>query len=195
MPKILYKENEQPEFKGERIDLNAWLTATEEVKDKEGNVTGTKLVNITPTVAEELKDATEIKDDNGRVIGVQSANLVAQILSANTKVEDKPYTAEYVGLSAKTVDGALILMDGVADTGLMETDKDGKDTDVEKPSVAKYFNQGYGILARNAAAARIRTLVEGPDKALMAAAKDLARAKGWSVEKAFAKVKAMAAED
>lgn len=154
-----------------------------------------ELVNVTPAVHAALANGTESKDESGRVVAIDGSGIRASIEVANTKVEvskdgkaeTRKYDGEYVALSALTVEGALLLMADVADI----TVKDDK----EIPSVAKYFNQGFGILARNAAAARIRSKVEGPDKALISAAKDLARAKGWTFEKAFARVKAMAAED
>lgn len=219
MPKILLKEDEKAEFKGEPVDIRAWLSKPRMVKTDKTNEKGEPVFepatdgnlyeNVSNAVAEELKSATEVlardidKDSvtPDRVVALKTDNLVAQILTAQTRVkadkdekEGKLYSTEYVNLGARTVAGSLIIMDGIADTEQYASDKDKAEGN-ELPSVAKYFNQGYGILARNAAAARIRTLVEGPDKALEAAARDLARAKGWSIEKARAKVALMAADD
>ena len=139
-------------------------------------------------IAAELNGGTEIKEGD-RVIGLVGKNLRADISTANTKVEDKKFDAEYVAVSAVTLEGAALLMAGVVD----ETYKGEGDDKRESPSVVKYFNQGYGILARNACAARIRTKVEGPDKGIMQAAKGLAKAKGWEgeagLEKALAKIR------
>lgn len=133
--------------------------------------------------------------ENGRIVALVTPSLRADIALAKVGVEDSDYDAEYVALSALTVEGAALLMSDVVDVTYKDTD-DGKK---ELPSVMKYFNQGFGILARNACAARIRTAVEGPDKALIQAAKALARAKGWTgdegLAKALAKVKASYAED
>jgi hypothetical protein len=145
-------------------------------------------------IAKELQGATEVKDSN-RVIGLVGKNVRVDIQTANTKVEEKKFDAEYVAVSAITLEGAALLMDGVVD----ETYKGEGDDKREAPSVVKYFNQGFGILGRNAAAARIRTKVEGPDKAIMQAAKGLARAKGWEgpegLEKALAKIRKQMSEE
>lgn len=134
---------------------------------------------------EALTGAAEVKDGE-RLVGLVGKNIRADIQTANTKVEDKKYDAEYVSVSALTIEGAALLMSNVID----ETFEGEGDERREKPSVVKYFNQGYGILARNAAAARIRVKVEGPDKALVQAAKGLARAKGWEGEEGFQKAMA-----
>ena len=140
-------------------------------------------------IAKELVDATEVKDGD-RVIALVGKNIRLDIQTANTKVEDKKFDAEYVAVSAITLEGAALLMSGVVD----ETFKGEGEDKREAPSVVKYFNQGFGILGRNAAAARIRTKVEGPDKAIMQAAKGLARAKGWEgeegLQKALARIRA-----
>ena len=144
--------------------------------------------------AAELSTATEVKDGE-RVVSLVGKNIRADIQTANTKVEEKKFDAEYVSLSAITLEGAALLMDGVVD----ETFNGEGDERREKPSVVKYFNQGFGILARNACAARIRVKVEGPDKAIVQAAKGLAKAKGWEgpegLEKAMARIKAQMAQD
>lgn len=140
-------------------------------------------------LAAELNGATEVKDGD-RVIALVGKNVRLDIQTANTKVEDKKFDAEYVAVSAITLEGAALLMGGVVD----ETYTGEGDDRRESPSVVKYFNQGFGILGRNAAAARIRTKVEGPDKAIMQAAKGLARAKGWEgeegLQKALARIRA-----
>ena len=193
MPKLKFKKDEAPptQVPGfEPVNILEWLGQTETTKDKDGNDV-TTLANISQAVANELEDATEIKDEAGRVIGLKSDNIVAEILSANTKIDNVTYTDEYVGLRAITAEGMSLLLDGKMDVTFEGEGSEAR----EVPSVAKYFNQGFGILGRNAAAARIRTKVEGPDKALEAAARDLARAKGWTFDKALAKIKAMAEDD
>lgn len=139
-------------------------------------------------IAGEFKDAQEVKDDSGRVISLVGKNLRADITTVKTKVEDKSYDAEYVLVSARTIEGAALLTNGNVDETFKKSDDD---KEREAPSVVKYFNQGFGVLARNATAARIKVKVEGPDKALLAAAKDLAKAKGWSVEKALERIKSL----
>jgi hypothetical protein len=166
----------------EPVDLSAWLASED----------GKKYNSV-------LQGATEIKD-NGRLVGLVGQHVRVDILAAKTKVEaqedgkavEKSYDAEYVSLSARTIEGASMLMGDVVD----ETFEGEGDERREKPSVVKYFNQGFGILARNACAARIRTNVEGPDKQLLNAAKSLAKARGWEgdagIEKALARIKALA---
>lgn len=163
------------------VDLNAWLAEKDNAH-----------------VAELLKDGENVTDKDGRVIGRVGAHARVDIQRANTKVAEKKFDAEYVAVSAITMEGASILMGGIVD----ETFKGEGDDKREVPSVIKYFNQGFGILARNACAARIRVNAEGPDKALLQAAKQLAKAKGWDysegsegLAKALAKVRALAAED
>jgi hypothetical protein len=188
MPKLTFKKEEAPKQVPNFVakDLTAWLAETQE---KDGMQVP---ANLPAKVHAELtgNGVAEMRNDAGRLIGLKSKHVIAEILNANTKIDETMFTDEYVNLRARTSNGAKMLMDGVAE--LVE-DSEGNET--SDPSVCKYFNQGYGILARNAAAARIRTKVEGPDKALEAAARDLARAKGWTFDKAFDKVKRMAAED
>lgn len=163
---------------GESVDLVAHLAS-----DK-----------VSADIKAALAGATEVKEGD-RVIGLVGKDIRADIQLAKTSVEDKAYESEYVALSAITLEGASVLMSGVVD----ETFKGEGDEKKEVPSVVKYFNQGFGILARNACAARVRVAVEGPDKALTQAAKALARAKGWTGEegfqKALARIKASYAED
>ena len=168
------------------VDVLAYINAV----DSEG-----KPSNVSPAVLALLKGGETITVD-GRVTGVHGKSIHADIEIANVKVNEKPYNAEFVALRAVDIDGAMALMDGVLDYTEKTNDK-GETR--ETPSVVKYFNQGFSILARNATAARIKTNVEGPDVALLASAKKLAQAKGWvgeeGIQKALAKVKAIMAED
>lgn len=146
-------------------------------------------------LADAFKDAQEVKDSDGRVISLVGKDIRADILTATMKSDDKQYDAEYVAIAARTVEGAVTLLKGSMD----ETFEGEGDERKEKPSVVKYFNQGFGILARNGTAAKIRAKLEGPDKALMSAAKAFARARGWEgeegVAKALAKIKALQADE
>lgn len=142
-------------------------------------------------LVESFNGAEEVKDANGRVVSLVGKNLRADILLATAKSDDKQYEAEYVSVTARTLEGADALLKGSID----ENFEGEGDERREKPSVMKYFNQGFGILARNNCASKIRAKLEGPDKALMTAAKALARARGWEgdagLAKALAKVKAL----
>ena len=150
----------------------------------------------------------DAKDPNyNRVMVIRGKDIEARIEIASAKIDEKTYRDEYVTLFARTLKGTQILMEDIGSVSYADTfDKNGNPEKIyqiptgsvnekELPSVAKYFNQGFGILARNSAAARVRSKVEGPDKALQSAARDLMRARGWSFEKAYAKIKLMAAED
>ena len=191
MPKIKSGKNSTPELIGERVNLRSWLDETE--KDKDGNDVRK---NVPESVYALIKDGTETKDDKGKVIKIVSDAYTLTVETAKRRIpatkDGKPYEMEYANLLPNTAEAALPLVDNNLDVTIVKTDK-GEDD--EKPSVIKYFRQGYGMLARNNASARIAAKVEGPEKALEQAVKALIKAKGWSEEKARAKAKLMMSDD
>lgn len=207
MPRFA-KETEKPIRKGESVDLKAYLFA--ERKDKDGNVkpdekTGEKYENISNALAEALNGATEVYSGEGdakRLVALETPDVVSEIRLVNLKQkvegskDDQRFDMEYVGHRAKTVLGCMILAGGKDDQSFATNDKgevitDDEGNKSEVPSVTKYFNDGFKVLSNNAARARLTAVLEGPDKAIERAIEQLMKAKGWSREKATAKVKAM----
>lgn len=213
-----FSKEAEPTVKGDKVDLLKFLQAErgENVKQEDGTEkfvpkpdekTGEKFENITNALAEELAKGT-LKTvggdgpDKDRVIAVETDNLVAEVRMVNLtqKIEGQKdgtkYAMEYVGFRAKTILGAMVLAGGKDDQTFETNDKgevikDEEGDAKELPSVTKYFNDGFKVLSNNAARARLTAILEGPDKAIERAAENLAKAKGWSIEKARAKVKAM----
>jgi hypothetical protein len=185
-----FAKEQEPTIKGDSVDLKAFLNATREKPDEK---TGEKFENISNALSEALANGTEVKDDNGRLIAIETPDIVAEVRQVNLtqKIEGQKegtqYAMEYVGFRAKTVLGAMVLAGGKDD----QTFEGEGDERREVPSVVKYFNDGFKVLSNNAARARLTAILEGPDKALERAAEQLAKAKGWSIEKARERVKAM----
>jgi hypothetical protein len=181
------KQEEKPTRMGEPVDLKVWLTEYLKLPDAvEGQPAPTQTA-----IQKHLSETavTEVKDGAGRVSALETEHVTATIEVAKIKIEEKPYDMEYASLTAKTALGRLLLCDGVDDI----TFKGEGEEKREVPSVTKYFNTAFSQNARNAASARIRSKVEGPDKALASAAKKLAGVWGITVEQAAAKIKAMGA--
>jgi hypothetical protein len=207
------KQTQEATRKGEPIDLLTWLDETETRKDKDGNETTVRKNGVPDNAAEELKavadktlEVTEdaeksvgvVKDDKGRIVKIRSKNWTLTIELAKRRVpatkDGKPYDMEYGNLAANTSDAMLQLMGGNFDETFEVNPKTKKIEEAD--SVAKYFRQGYGMLARNAASSRIATLVEGPEKGLEQAIKALMKMRpDWSIEKATAKAKEAMSED
>lgn len=133
-------------------------------------------------------NATELKDKDGRVTGLQTEHILSTIEVAKLKIDEKPYDMEFVANTAITAYGRLLLCNGVDDLTTVGEGDEAK----ELPSVTKYFNTAFSQNARNAAAARVRGIVEGPDKAVASAAKKLAGVWGITVEAAAERIAAMA---
>lgn len=196
MPAIKSAKNNEPTRIGKAINLKDWLVETETIKAKDGTETINRK-NLSDTVYEQIKDGTEEADKDGRVIKIASEQFTLTIEVAKRRIpatkDGKPYEMEYGNLLPNTVEAASLLVGGNLD---ITTKVDEKTKEVEElPSVTKYFRQGFGMLARNSASARIATDVEGPDKAMEQAVKALMKAKGWSEEKAREKAKLMMSDD
>lgn len=174
------KVEETPTVVGSPVDMAAWKAEFLKVAENE------KQTEIQKYLSENA--GTEIKDEAGRVVGLQTEHINSTIELAKLKLDEKPYSMEFVSNTARTAYGRLLLCNGVDD---LTVTGEG-DEQREVPSVTKYFNTAFSQNARNAAAARVRTIVEGPEKALGAAAKKLAQVWGISVEAAAAKIAAMA---
>ena len=184
MPKLKSAKNNEPTRVGVPVDLEAWLTETETIKAKDGTET-TVRKNLSDSVYADIKDGERTKDKDGRVIAIVSKEYKLNIKLANRKIavgkEKKLFDKEYAELLANVGEACAMLVGGNVDITVTK-DKDGKET--EQPSVTKYFNQGFGMLARNNASASIAAEVEGPAKGTEQAIKGLMRSKGWSYEKA-----------
>lgn len=174
------KAEETPTVVGSPVDMAKWKE--EFLKVAEGETES----EIQKYLRENT--ATEVKDESGRVTQLQYEHVNCSIEVAKLKIDEKPYAMEFVANTARTAYGRLLLCDGVDDL----TIKGEGDEAREVPSVTKYFNTAFSQNARNAAAARVRTIVEGPEKALNAAAKKLAQVWGISVEAAAQRIAAMA---
>jgi hypothetical protein len=176
--------------KGAAVDLKAFIEEKREKPSEDGEL----YANVSNVLHDALANATEVKDKDGRVTALETPDIVAQISLSRIKqktegsTEDSTYEMEYVEFLAKTATGRLILVPGNNDDLTYEGEGDDR---TEVPSVTRYFNQGFKVLAANAARARLVGILEGPDKAMLKAAENLAKAKGWTVEKAMQKVKAM----
>ena len=200
MPKIKSAKNDVPNKIGKQVNLLDWLSETETVKDSAGNETQ-RLKNVAEEIANELLSdkATRTMGDKAtgnedRVMSIVSPSFTLTVETAKRRIPVKngtPYEMEYASLLPNVIEAAALLVGGNMDVTI-EKDKDGKDE--EKQSVTKYFRQGWGMLARNNASAKIATEVEGPAKGIEQAIKGLMRSKGWSYEKAKARL-AMLNED
>lgn len=202
-----------PERRGKAVDLKAFLEEKRgdyEVNKETGEKTfvekpskeGEIYANVSNVLHDAFENAKEVKvEGSDRVMGLETPDILAQISTIKIKQktegsEEKFYDMEYVEFLAKTATGRLILVPGNNDdiTFVDVVDDNGKPTGEkeEVASVTRYFNQGFKVLAANAARARLVADIEGPDKALQKSAENLAKARGWTVEKAMAKIKAMA---
>lgn len=171
------KQDEAPTVVGSPVDLASWKA--EFVKADEGK----EQTAIQKYLSENA--GTPVTDEAGRVTALKTEHILSSIEVAKLKIDEKPFAMEFVANTALTAYGRMLLCNGVDD---LTVDAEGN----EVPSVTKYFNTAFSQNARNAAAARVRTIVEGPEKALNAAAKKLAQVWGITVEAAAAKIAAMA---
>lgn len=180
------KAEEAPTVVGAPVEISKWREEYLKLPEKQEGKPEPKETEIQKYLRENT--GTEIKDESGRVTQVQYEHVNATIEVAKLKIDEKPFAMEFVALTARTAYGRLLLCNGVDD---ITFEGEGEEKS-EVPSVTKYFNTAFSQNARNAAAARVRTIVEGPEKALNAAAKKLAQVWGISVEAAAAKIAAMA---
>jgi hypothetical protein len=185
-------KDSEPTIKGAQADLKAYVNEGR----KEVGEDGDKFANVSNALNEALANGKEITDKDGRVIAIETDDLVAEVRQVNLtqKLEgskdDSKFAMEYIGFRAKTVLGAMVLAGGKDDQAFEGEGEDKR----EVPSVVKYFNDGFKVLSNNAARARLVGILEGPEKAIEKAAENLAKAKGWSIEKARERVKLMLAD-
>jgi hypothetical protein len=124
---------------------------------------------------------------------IQNGGIVADIATALRTVDGKKYTREYLRLKPTTGEG-VVAINPVESTWTKSVDKDGNDTsDFDGPCWVKDFFYGNDLAVKNRMSQRIAVDVEGPDKAMKAAAKNLAKAWGISEEEAEKKIAAMSA--
>lgn len=137
---------------------------------------------------------TEIARQTDEVrAGIEAGDIVARMNEVNRKVDGKPYRKEYLQLVPTNLKGALALAGGVETTWKSETDKDGKDvSDFDGACLVKDFFYGNDLGTKSKESQRLAVLVEGPDKAKQAAARNLAKAFNISEAEAMAKIEAMA---
>lgn len=182
------KQEETPTVVGSPVALADWKTEYLKIEPAKEGQPENKPTEIQKYLAEAT--FTEVKDEAGRVTQLQSEHVNVSIEIAKLKIDEKPFAMEFAALTARTAYGRLLLCNGVDD---ITFEGEGEEKS-EVPSVTKYFNTAFSQNARNAAAARVRTIVEGPEKALASAAKKLAQVWGISVEAAAARIAKMAAE-
>lgn len=181
------KQDEEPKVVGNPVSLADWKA--EYLKLPEA-VEG-KPAPVATEIQKYLGEATftEVKDEKGeRVTLLQSEHVNVSIEVAKIKIDEKPYAMEFAAMTARTAYGRLLLCNGVDD---ITFEGEGEEKS-EVPSVTKYFNTAFAQNARNAAAARVRTIVEGPEKALASAAKKLAQVWGVTPEVAAQRIAKMA---
>jgi len=124
---------------------------------------------------------------------IKAGDIVADITYANRTVEGKKYKKAYLRLKPTNGRGALAIQP-VETTWKVETDKDGNDiSDFDGPCWVKDFYYGNDLAVKNKVSQGLAVDVEGPDKAMKAAAKNLAKAWGISEEEAVKKIAAMSA--
>lgn len=124
---------------------------------------------------------------------VTAGEIIADLTSAKRTVEGKPYAKEYLRLKPTTA-RAVLAINPIETTWVKSADKDGKDTsDFDGPCWVKDFFYGNDLAVKNKESQRLAVLVEGPDKAKQAAAKQLAKAFNITEEEALKKIEQMAA--
>jgi hypothetical protein len=153
-------------------------------------VAATLMGGILDREAEIAKLETE-RPEVFRLIG--TGQIIADITAAKRTVDEKKYEKQYLRLCPTDGVGVLALQP-VESTWKVSQDKDGKDTsDFDGPCWVKDFFYGHDLGVKNRESQRLAVLVEGPDKAKEAAAKQLAKAWNISVEEAARKIELMSA--
>jgi len=142
----------------------------------------------------ELDLAAEVGKQSQEVQAlIQAGEIIADITAANRTVEGKKYAKQYLRLKPTTA-RAVLAINPVETTWKSEKDKDGKDiSDFDGPCWVKDFFYGNDLAVKNKESQRLAVLVEGPDKAKLAAAKQLAKAFNITEEEALKKIEQMAA--
>lgn len=134
--------------------------------------------------------ATEIARQTDEVrAAITAGDIVARINEVRRNVESKPYRKEYLQLVPTSMAGALAIAGGVETTFKLD---DKGEVDFDGPCLVKDFFYGNDLGAKSRESQKLAVLVEGPDKAKQAAAKQLAKAFNISEAEAMAKIEAMA---
>lgn len=120
---------------------------------------------------------------------IESGDVIARINEVTRKVEDTKYRKEYLQLVPINFRGMSAIAGGVETT--WGKDEKGEDYDFQGPCAVKDFFYGNDLGVKSKESQRLAVLVEGPDKAKLAAAKQLAKAFGITEEEALKKIEAM----
>jgi hypothetical protein len=159
------------------------IVAGEEVAKEEATLVGGTL-DLNTEIAKQT-DAVKA--------AITAGDVVARINNVKRNVESKPYRKEYLQLVPTNYKGMAAIAGGVETTWKSEKDKDGNDiSDFDGPCAVKDFFYGNDLGAKSKESQRLAVLVEGPDKAKLAAAKQLAKAFNISEAEALKKIEAMA---
>lgn len=135
---------------------------------------------------------TEIdKQNDGLKSAIQAGDVIARLAEVKRNVEGKPYRKQYLQLVPTNAKGVYAI-NATETTWKSEKDKDGKDiSDFDGACWVKDFFYGNDLGVKNKESQRLAVLVEGPDKAKQAAAKQLAKAFNITEEEAMRKIEAM----
>ena len=150
--------------------------------------------NIHDPVESFLRDSEVSKTSAEVQEAIKTGHVVARINEVNRKVEGKPYKKEYLQLVPTNALGCYALAGGVESTwGFDPKDKEKKagTEDFQGPCLAKDFFYGNDLGVKSKESQRLAVLVEGPDKAKLAAAKQLAKAFNITEAEALAKIEQM----
>jgi hypothetical protein len=120
---------------------------------------------------------------------VKAAIEAGDIIARVKLVKRDEYTKDYLQLVPKNLQGALAIAGGVETT--FKLDEEGE-PEFDGASLVKDFFYGNDLGAKSRESQKLAVLVEGPDKAKAAAAKQLAKAFNISEAEAMAKIEAMA---
>ena len=123
---------------------------------------------------------------------IAAKQIVAVQASVKRDFADVPYEKLYLKLIPTDLQGAMILANG-KETSWKWDEKDGGDAGgyFDGASLLKDYAYGQDLAVKARETQQLATLVEGPDKAKMAAAKNLSNAFRISIEAALAKIEAM----
>lgn len=120
---------------------------------------------------------------------IENGDIIARINEVKRKVDSKQYRKEYLQLVPINFRGMSALANGVETT--WGKDEKGDDYDFQGPCAVKDFFYGNDLGVKSKESQRLAVLVEGPDKAKLAAAKQLAKAFGITEEEALKKIEEM----
>lgn len=121
---------------------------------------------------------------------IKAGDVVARINNVKRNVESKPYRKEYLQLVPTNSKGVFAISGGVETTWTVDP-KTGEG-DFDGPCLVKDYFYGNDLGTKSKESQRLAVLVEGPDKAKLAAAKQLAKAFNISEAEALKKIEAMA---